>query len=41
MKTVKKTSVFPAPKEKVFHLLQRLDTLQYIAMLDHELKRDR
>jgi len=31
MKTVRKTSVFPAPKERVFHLLQRLDTLQYIA----------
>ena len=31
MKTVEKTSVFPAPRDKVFGLLQRLDTLQYIA----------
>ena len=29
--TVKKTSVFPAKKESVFVLLQRFDTLAYIA----------
>ena len=28
---VRKTSVFPAPREKVFARLQRLETLQYIA----------
>ena len=30
-RTVIKTSVFPADKEKVFHKLQELETLQYIA----------
>lgn len=28
---VKKTSIFPAPKETVFQKLQQLETLQYIA----------
>lgn len=31
MRTVKKTSVFPAPREIVFAKLQELSTLQYIA----------
>ena len=31
MKTVKKTSVFPAKREEVFAKLQELSTLQYIA----------
>ena len=31
MKTVKKTSVFPASRELVFEKLQKLETLQYIA----------
>lgn len=31
MKTVKKTSVFPASRELVFDKLQKLETLQYIA----------
>ena len=31
MKTVKRTSVFPASKELVFNKLQQLETLQYIA----------
>ncbi len=30
-KIIRKTSVFPASKEAVFSLLQRLETLQYIA----------
>ena len=29
--TVRKTSVFPAPREEVLSRLQRLETLQYIA----------
>lgn len=29
--TVRKTSMLPAPKTEVFQLLQRLDTLRYIA----------
>ena len=28
---VKKTSIFPAPKETVFQKLQQLETLQYFA----------
>lgn len=31
MKTVKKTSIFPASKKKVFSRLLKLKTLQYIA----------
>ena len=31
MRTVKKTSVFPAPREEVFQEIQKLSTLQYIA----------
>lgn len=31
MKTVTKTSIFPAPREVVFGKLQQLETLQYIA----------
>ena len=31
MKTVKRTSVFPAPRELVFKKLQQLETLQFIA----------
>ena len=31
MRTVRKTSVFPAPREKVYEKLQQLQTLQYIA----------
>ena len=31
MKTVKKTSIFPASKKKVFDKLLKLRTLQYIA----------
>ena len=31
MKTLRKTSVFPVPRELVFRKLQQLETLQYIA----------
>lgn len=31
MKTVTKTSIFPAPREVVFEKLQQLETLQFIA----------
>ena len=31
MKTVNRTSVFPASRELVFEMLQKLETLQYIA----------
>ncbi len=31
MKTVAKTSIFPAPREVVFEKLQQLETLQFIA----------
>ena len=31
MKTVKKTSIFPASKKKVFSRLLKLKTLQYVA----------